>query len=296
MIKLLAGLLVVSMAFRQNIFAQDKGTGLIYDPEKLKGIPKNAPLVTRGINLPKSVSLRKYAPTPGDQGNTSTCVAWASAYHARTIAESVRMNRTDKQEIDQNTFSISYVYNQIRPEVGCGRGTFIHQALEVMMNKGVPRYSEFGFDCEKEPNATDHLKASDYKILDYKLLFSESDYGKTTSVKQSLSNNYPVIFAMYTPPSFYPPLMDGKDNWQPDPGDYDYFYDCHAMLTIGYDDDIYGGSFLIMNSWGTTWGDGGFSWIRYNDYEKMALYAYEMIEVPAAEVDMNLAKIQEKKT
>src|SRR5262249_35499716 len=37
--------------------------------------------------LPEAVNLQKYAPGVGDQGHQGSCVAWSSAYGARTIAE-----------------------------------------------------------------------------------------------------------------------------------------------------------------------------------------------------------------
>ena len=48
------------------------------------------------------------------------------------------------------------------------------------------------------------------------------------------------------------------------------------MCVVGYDDDINGGSFLIMNSWGSTWGSGGFTWVKYSDYAQFVRYAIEM--------------------
>ena len=39
----------------------------------------------------------------------------------------------------------------------------------------------------------------------------------------------------------------------------------HAMVIIGYDDDKFGGSYRILNSWGENWGDNGKLWMRYVD-------------------------------
>ena len=38
------------------------------------------------------------------------------------------------------------------------------------------------------------------------------------------------------------------------------------MLLIGYDDNKYGGSFLILNSWGSKFGDNGKIWVNYDDF------------------------------
>jgi len=43
---------------------------------------------------------------------------------------------------------------------------------------------------------------------------------------------------------------------------------------VGYDDKKYGGSFLIMNSWGPEWGVNGFAWVRYRDFNYFVREAY----------------------
>jgi len=42
----------------------------------------------------------------------------------------------------------------------------------------------------------------------------------------------------------------------------------HAMVVIAYDDEKYGGSFQILNSWGNSWGDNGKVWVPYRDFVK----------------------------
>ena len=38
------------------------------------------------------------------------------------------------------------------------------------------------------------------------------------------------------------------------------------MVLIGYDDEKYGGSFQIVNSWGEDWGVNGKIWVKYKDF------------------------------
>jgi C1A family cysteine protease len=37
----------------------------------------------------------------------------------------------------------------------------------------------------------------------------------------------------------------------------------HGVLLIGWDDARDGGAWLIKNSWGVDWGEGGYAWIKY---------------------------------
>src|SRR5689334_16612799 len=60
--------------------------------------------------LPEAVSLLKYAPARGDQGQQGSCVAWSSAYAAQTILTAAATG-ADPNSI---VFSPSYLYNQIR--------------------------------------------------------------------------------------------------------------------------------------------------------------------------------------
>ena len=69
--------------------------------------------------LPEAANLQKFAPAVGDQGHQGSCVAWSSAYGARTIAEAARTG----QDPNSVKFSPSFLYNQIGLE-GC-EGSYI---------------------------------------------------------------------------------------------------------------------------------------------------------------------------
>jgi hypothetical protein len=38
----------------------------------------------------------------------------------------------------------------------------------------------------------------------------------------------------------------------------------HAIVVVGYDDNICGGAFRVKNSWGSWWGENGYFWITYD--------------------------------
>ena len=268
-------LIIILCLSGSNLWAQEYGRGLEFDDEIYSRVPLTATLTTRSYkDLPRKVSLQKYAPTPGSQGRTGTCVAWSTAYHGRTMLESIRKNRTNLAEINENTFSPSYVYNQIRRTDDCSQGTSINQALNLIQNNGLPKFSVFGFDCHRKITSSVHEKARPYRIMGYKRLHTIQSKRKVLPVKKSLSESRPVVFGMLTPDSFY----KARGVWKPQAGDYDRKHSGHAMVVVGYDDDRSGGSFLIINSWGTRWGDRGFMWITYKDYDHFAKYSYEMID------------------
>lgn len=139
-------LLSVTINAQETFFA----TGLEIDEETCSTIPQVPSLVTRDyVVLPVSHSLQQYCPTPRSQREFGTCTSWAVGYAARTIAEAVRNNWTDKELIDKEAFSPLFVYAQIKhtDDHECQRGTDPGAAMSIMKKKGIPKLSSFDVFC-----------------------------------------------------------------------------------------------------------------------------------------------------
>lgn len=65
----------------------------------------------------------------------------------------------------------------------------------------------------------------------------------------------------------------------------DSWEEWHAMTLIGYDDDRYGGSFLIQNSWGEEVHDEGRIWIPYHVFVKHARNIQSLDKRPKTEFE-----------
>ena len=260
--------------------ASAQGMGAIFDEEAYSNLPRRAELAALSYEgLPGSFSLKQYAPLPGDQADYGTCVAWAAAYAARTISESVALNRVNQTETTQNVFSPVHVYRNIRPDdPECMRGAQIYSALDLMRDTGAVKMLEVERTTSFPRVDLENYKASrQYPIDDYITLFSRDDRQKpaliTRIVKKSLTEGKPVIIGMNTPESF----IDAKDVWRPRENP-EHFYYGHAMCVVGYDDSRFGGAFEVMNSWGRKWGNGGYIWIPYETFVSFVTEGYEIIE------------------
>jgi hypothetical protein len=53
------------------------------------------------------------------------------------------------------------------------------------------------------------------------------------------------------------------------------------MLVVGYDDARQ--ALKLMNSWGTSWGNGGYAWLAYDILPKVVREAYVVTDTPASE-------------
>lgn len=259
----------------QRVISQQFGRGILLDDSLYVNSPVAAPLMRGDYrDIPSSFSLKEYSPTPGYQGLHGTCAGWCTAYSARTILEAEK-NKWNQSKIDSNSFSPSFVYNQIRSGKGCSSGTSLVDALDVLKKNGCQKLMDFGYDCEREVTENDKLKAADFKIIEYREVANSKTSNKTLFVKKSIANNHPVVIAMNCPHSF----NNAKEVWTPDSNDYKPgFVDGHGITVIGYDDSKFNGAFELINSWGTSWGKNGFTWVRYSDFDKFCRYAFEVLD------------------
>jgi hypothetical protein len=270
-----------------TVNAQKKATGMIFDPPTLRAIPYKAKLTAQSYKaMPTAASLEKFCPTPGDQGQYGTCVAFSVAYHLRTILWAKQNNITDKSSINQGIFSPSYVYEQIKGEtdINCQDGTNPVDAFELLKTLGVATNQTMPYRCGSEVVFEAMLEGFDFRLADYQILYlpDEPDASvRINTVKKALAEGYPCMLGFIVAESFY----SSGALWEPQSTDDGPTgqHGRHAMCIVGYDDNQYGGAFRIMNSWGSSWGDGGFVWVKYKDFADYSLIAIQGYPAPKNE-------------
>ncbi|MEL7120923.1 MAG: C1 family peptidase [Bacteroidota bacterium] len=232
--------------------------------------------------LPAKVTLERFAPTALNQGNQGSCVGWASAYAAKTILYS----KATGQSPNSVRFSPSYLYNQIKLQ-GC-QGAYMLDAMKAMSQNGSLPFNEFRYDertCENYPSRNQIAKGQQNRIRGYnRLTLGANNYkSDITGIKQNLAQGAPVVIGMMVGGTFMSRMV-GQKVWYPSQNDYNMRgFGGHAMCVIGYDDNLAGGSFQIMNSWGDRWGDRGIGWVRYKDFQHFNREAYGLHPMGSAE-------------
>ena len=255
------------------------------DDDAYESLPLKVSLTNESYrSLTTKTSLKKFTPTSKRQ-KYGTCVGWAVAYSARTTLEAQRNNWSDKAIIDENAFSPAYLYRMVAPKKRKCDGANTSYAVTYLKEHGalpLKYWSKIGdeYYCPQNPiEETLIEKAKEYKIDEYARLFNldyDYDKAKADKVKLSLDNENPVVVSLNCPPSFH--NIKG-DLWAPteDPKEE---YGGHAVTVVGYDDNKYGGAFLIQNSWGESFGDNGFVWVTYDDFNHFFYRALELVKLP----------------
>jgi len=235
----------------------------------------------KDLVLLSGMDLKPYCPTPVDQKG-GICFAYAAGYTGRTMLYNISVEETSHP--DKNIFSPGSLV-LIAKRTGalsnnCKGGSSVALACSNMAQYGIVPQSLLTATCPAKAAFTPNLQqqAAKYKVVTEKLYEQcAAPDVKIKQIKTALSEKTPVMFGLDVPPSF------SKRNTNPE-GDLWQLTDAdkraikcsrsvHAMCIVGYDDNRYGGVFEIVNSWGTDWKNGGFTYISYSDLALIARYA-----------------------
>lgn len=214
--------------------------------------------------LPRSADLSPFLPQPGDQGQQASCVGWAVAYAMKTYQEGVERRWPLDQPSAQ--FSPAFIYNQIRRSQDCGGGTFLPDALNLVQRAGAAPLSDFPYTsqaCTAVPSAAVSQRARHFAIADWRRV----DTRDQLDVKAYIAAGIPVMIGMRVDEPFMQlrgPVIYNQYSGAALGG--------HALLVVGYDDSR--AAFRVINSWGTSWGDGGFGWISYGAFRQAVREGY----------------------
>lgn len=219
--------------------------------------------------LPSSVDLSSQVPLPGDQMSLGSCVGWAVGYAAKSFHE---VNEEGwSRSTPNHQFSASWIYNQLNG--GSDNGTYISAAMDLLVNSGADTLASFPYvngDYTTQPNATSHQRAARFPAKSWSTLaVSEASF------KNVLAGHNVVVIGTEVLPDF--DALNGTTNT---------IYDDnagasrgrHALAIIGYNDTKH--AFRFINSWSTSFGDGGYGWIGYSfiNEPKLFLDAYVMLD------------------
>lgn len=94
------------------------------------------------------------------------------------------------------------------------------------------------------------------------------------TVKSILSTLHGVSFCMPVDDNYEQDVIDDHGQYKPGGSLKGY----HAQVLVGFDDDDESPDLIVWNSWGKTWADGGFSYIRQ---EWFAENAFDIVGVTA---------------
>jgi hypothetical protein len=208
------------------------------------------------MNFPISVDLKPYSYEVENQGAIGSCTANATVEACEFLRPS--------------SYSRLFAYYNSRNDTNrlTTEGVDLVFALSSLQRYGVPLESEYPYDVALENVRPDQRFYNGttpvYKVLKY-------DYIHAVDLKSLLNEGYPVVAAIVARNDLT--VLSGP--WQTHQLSKDNpILGLHAVLIIGYDDNAQ--RWLIQNSWGKEWGDGGYFGYPY-DVARQDAYEFWVI-------------------
>jgi len=205
--------------------------------------------------IPSKVDLRENDGEVFDQGRLGSCTgnAVAGAY----------MHNLKKQGKEHFTPSRLFVYYHGRVALGTVKedsGAMLRDCIKSVNKEGICKELTWPYDIPqftKKPTKVAYKEASDHQSVSYSRVPRNLD-----SFKSCLAAGLPFVFGFAVYESFMTREIakTGMMTW---PSKDEKSYGGHAVLAVGYDDNLEGGRFIVKNSWGEKWGDKGYFYMPY---------------------------------
>jgi C1A family cysteine protease len=243
--------------------------------------------ISSSIKNPKTLprkmdKIREFCSPVENQGDLGSCTAHAGAalieyYENKAFGKSIKVSRL---------FIYKAARNLLKWEGD--QGAFLRSTMGALTLFGAcPEeywpYVEKKFD--DEPPAFCYSFAANYQALNYYRIDTDKaryDFNELLKrIKINIHAELPMIFGFSVFSSIEQSFTSSMSGKIPFPTDRESNPEGHAVMVVGYDDNmkiknkLNGGSettgaLIIRNSWGKEWGNDGYGWLPY-DYVKRGL-------------------------
>lgn len=208
--------------------------------------------VAEDLALPPMVDLRNQDSPIEDQGSLGSCTSFA-------VGAAIRFCRR-KESLPDFVTSHLFLYYNSRSWInkGVDSGASLRDAIKAAARYGDCPEAEWpyvisGFDVKPLPPC--YVSALQDRALKYQRIPQNIQ-----QMKNCLAQGFPFVVGVSVYDSFESQQAE-TTGFIPLPKNSESLLGGHALLVVGYrDSDLH---FIVRNSWGTKFGDGGYIYLPY---------------------------------
>ena len=211
-------------------------------------------------DLPKQIDLRPACPPVFDQGERiGSCTANAVCHAFRYNLN--RQARLAGQAIPKYHPSRLFLHYNARALAGTqheNRGAQIRDAMKSIAKHGLCREQSWPYRAHRyadPPPAVAYQQALNFQSIEYQRLQQD-----LLELKHCLAEGFPIVLGMTVYSAFTSAAVQARGVLSLPKKDEEKIGG-HAVLAVAYNDKTE--RFLLMNSWGPTWGQRGYFSVPY---------------------------------
>lgn len=213
----------------------------------------------RTTALPDFVDLRGKCSPVESQGELGSCTAHALAGAVEFLEIQAGLPITPVSRL-----FIYYNERSIEGDINEDNGAQLRDGIKSLVSAGVCPETDWPYDISKftnTPSTQAYEDAKAHVITSYHRLLSLDD------MLGCLAEGFPFIFGMTVFQSFESDMV-AQDGVVPMPLHREKQLGGHAVLAVGFNKVAQ--RFIVKNSWGKSWGQGGFFTIPFEYLESYA--------------------------
>ena len=266
-----------------------RGTSSVVFPAGMGAKPSPKVAYTRNAHIkiaraargerPATLLLTEYLPPVLSQGQQGSCAAWSTAYYNYTYCVAQRRKWSTERLADPKyQFSPAFLYNQLNE--GKDAGIAVSAAFEMLAKKGCATLAEMPYndsDISTPPDDAANTRAGRFTASETASLFSGPNDDDTEKLKTFLNDTRQPFVLVIPIFNDFPRTSVPHDTVYnlTLPATAENFHGLHAITIVGYDDNKK--AFLMVNSWGKNWGDGGFLWLAEDFIQTYATDGWSVV-------------------
>jgi C1A family cysteine protease len=201
-----------------------------------------------GVSLPDSTDLRPRLPIPYDQSTLGACTGNAIGAAIAYVVPGFVPSR------------LFIYYNERKREgtISIDAGAEIRDGIKSVVADGACNETDWPYDISQFTVAPPQ-HCYDNARLDLVLKYQRVRQD-LFNMRGCLAGGFPFVIGFAVYESFESPEV-ARTGVVSMPAKGERMIGGHAVLVAGYDNSR--GAFLVRNSWGPDWGEGGYCWIDY---------------------------------
>ena len=220
-----------------------------------------------------AADLRRFVPQIYYQDSLGSCTANAvcAAYGIDLVKQSRQLRGQGYHYFEPSRLFVYYNTREKEGTVSKDVGASIREAVKALNKSGVCTESagqigSWPYDVSKfarKPPQICYTNAQGNTLCEYERLDQDME-----QFRACLKNGYPIVFGFKIFRSFESiESSGGSAGVMPMPSKYERqspnkFDGRHAVVAVGYDDKAK--MVIVLNSWGSSWGDGGYFYMPYD--------------------------------